>query len=169
MQRVAALSVLASVAGIAAGTLATVAQLILWWLADMAPVDTLLRDARLTAALLMGRAVLSPGVAATWLILLVATLIHFTLSVLYAIVPAYGCECLGLRGVRGPRWDLLAGAAYGLLIYAVNLYGFTLLFPWFAQVRDGVTLAAHVVFGLILVATCRLWRRAGPRDVNLSH
>ena len=101
MQRVAALSVLASVAGIAAGTLATVAQLILWWLADMAPVDTLLRDARLTAALLMGRAVLSPGVAATWLILLVATLIHFTLSVLYAIVPAYGCECPAYEGYEG--------------------------------------------------------------------
>jgi hypothetical protein len=30
----------------------------------------------------------------------------------------------------------------------VNLYGFTQIFPWFAQVRNPDTLLAHLVFGL---------------------
>ena len=31
---------------------------------------------------------------------------------------------------------IFAGAFYGLAIYVVNLYGFTLLFPWFAMTRE---------------------------------
>lgn len=143
------------VSGLAAGVLATVAQLVLWWLAGIPLADSLFRDARLTAALVMGRAVLPPPTTPQWDILLVATLIHFTLSVAYAVIAAQL-----FRGLRtGPA--LLAGAFYGLSIYVVNLYGFTLLFPWFTQVRDWVTLAAHLVFGVVLVAGCRLFQPGG--------
>jgi hypothetical protein len=43
---------MAGIVGIAAGVIATVAQLVLWWLANVPVAETLLRDTRLTAALL---------------------------------------------------------------------------------------------------------------------
>jgi hypothetical protein len=51
---------------------------------------------------------------------------------------------------------LVVGALYGLLIYGVNLYGLTELFPWFVVARDCVTLATHVVFGIALAGGYRL-------------
>lgn len=142
---------MALVAGIGAGVIATLAQLALWWLADMPLPETFFRDARLTAALAMGTDVLPPPSTPQWDILLVATLIHFVLSVAYAMIPAH----LASRLRTGPA--LFAGALYGLAIYVVNLYGFTLLFPWFAMTRDWVTLAAHLVFGVALAGGCRLF------------
>lgn len=137
-------------AGIVAGVLATLVQLALWWLAAVPLPETLYRDARLTAALLMGPAVLPPPATAQWDILLVATLIHFALSIAYAVIPAW----LARRLERGTAW--LAGALYGLLIYGINLYGLTHFFPWFAVARDGITLVAHLVFGIALVEVCRV-------------
>lgn len=139
--------------GIGAGILAALAQLALWRLAGMPVLETLLRDARLTAALLMGRQVLPPPATAEWDIsqwdiLLVATLIHFALSIGYALLPAL----LAVRLPAGPA--ILAGALYGLGIYVVNLYGLTLLFPWFSVARDWVTLLTHVIFGIGLSGGC---------------
>lgn len=143
--------VLALVAGISAGAIASVVQFALWWLAEMPFPETLFRDARLTAALVMGAGVLPPPSTPQWDILLVATLIHFALSVAYALLPAHWAGRLG-------TWPtLFAGALYGLAIYLVNLYGFTLLFPWFAVARDWATLVAHLVFGMALAGGCRLF------------
>lgn len=147
---------LALVAGIGAGVIATVIQLVLWWLAAMPIPETLFRDARLTAAMVLGGGVLPPPSTAQWDILLVATLIHFALSFGYALAPSH----LASQLRTGPA--LLAGAVYGLTIYVVNMYGFTALFPWFAVARDWVTLATHIVFGVTLVAGCRLFARSSP-------
>ncbi|OHC68086.1 MAG: sodium:proline symporter [Rhodocyclales bacterium GWA2_65_20] len=144
---------MALVAGVGAGVIATAAQLVLWWLTAMPVLETLMRDARLTAAMVLGSSVLSPPSTAPWDILLVATLIHFFLSFAYALIPSH----LASRLRTGPA--LLAGAVYGLSIYVVNMYGFTLLFPWFAVARDWVTLVAHIVFGVALAAGCRLLAR----------
>ncbi len=146
------------VAGLSAGVLATLVQLILWWLAEMPVIETLFRDAHLTAALLMGPDVLPPPTTGRWDILLVATLIHFALSVTYALLPA------ALIGRWRSGLALFAGVLYGLCIYGVNLYGFTMLFPWFAVSRDWVTLVAHLVFGMTLAGGCLLFARcAGAR------
>ena len=142
------------IAGLGAGVIATAAQLSLWWLADIPVLETLFRDARLTAALVMGTGVLPPPATAQWNILLVATFIHFALSIAYALIPAL----LVSRLRAGPA--LVAGAAYGLMIYLVNLYGLTWLFPWFAVARDWVTLVTHLVFGMALVMGCRLFAPA---------
>lgn len=139
-----------------AGTMATLAQLALWWLLDTPILPTLIRDAYLTAAIVMGSSILAPPLVMQWEILLVATLIHFTLSALYAIGPALLVE----------RWStvhaLLAGVLYGLAIYAVNLHGFTAFFPWFAVSRDWPTVAAHAVFGVALVGCLLYCRRLQP-------
>lgn len=142
-------AVAACLAGFFAGTVATAAQMLLWWL-DATPVfDTLLRDARLTAAIVMGGTVLAADPAWRWDILAVATLIHFVLSLLYAAI--------ALPFVRRMRAGsaFFVGAVYGLAIYAVNLHGFTELFPWFAVSRGWVTILTHVVFGISLAWACR--------------
>jgi uncharacterized protein YndB with AHSA1/START domain len=136
------------IVGIGAGILATVVQIALWQLAGMPVLETLFRDARLTAALLMGPGVLPPPSTARWDILLVASLIHFALSIIYALAPA-------LLAARLPAGQaIVAGALYGLGIYVVNLYGFTTLFPWFSVARDWVTLVTHLVFGMVLTGGC---------------
>lgn len=142
---------LALVAAVAAGVFATAVQLVLWWMAKMPLPETLFRDARLTAAMIMGTGVLPPPSTPQWDILVVATLIHFSLSVVYALIPTYWF----VRLRTGPA--LVAGALYGLTIYVVNLYGFTALFPWFAVARDWVTLVTHLAFGVALAGTCRLF------------
>ena len=76
------------------------------------------------------------------LIVLIATLIHFALSIAYGFALAY----LLARSGRGA--STLTGALFGLALYAVNLYGFTTLFPWFAQARGWITITAHLIFGV---------------------
>ncbi|MBS1138666.1 MAG: hypothetical protein H6R13_119 [Proteobacteria bacterium] len=131
--------------GLFAGTIATIAQLALWWLNEVPVLATLLRDARLTAAIVMGPGVLVPPSTAQWDTLIVATLVHFGLSAIYAVAPALlACRLKA-------HLTLPVGALYGLAIYAVNLHGFTSFFPWFAVSRDWVTMVAHAVFGISLV------------------
>ena len=83
--------------------------------------------------------------------------------VAYALLPAW------LPG----RWRtvpaLFAGALYGLLNYGVNLYGFTLLFPWFELAHGWVTLVAHLVFGIALAGCYLLFSvcwRTEPKDID---
>jgi len=136
----------AACAGIAAGVVATVAQLVLWWaFLDVLP-EILYRDARLTAAMVMGSGVLPPPAAFDWTVMAVATLIHFALSIIYTAVLA------GFVSRRGMPSALVVGAVYGLALFGINMYGFTLVFPWFAAARDWITLAAHVLFGVSAVA-----------------
>jgi hypothetical protein len=136
----------APLAGIAAGSIATAVQLGLWWI-DSAPVAKLLaRDTRLTAAIVMGQGALDERNALTLGMIAVATLIHFSLSIAYALVLA-----ALIRGLRRQA-ALLAGGIYGLALYAVNLYGFTVLLPWFAVSRGWITALTHLAFGLVLAA-----------------
>jgi hypothetical protein len=139
--------------GLAAGVIATAAQVLLWWLTGDAAADLLLRDARLTAAMILGTDVLPPSTALLYPSLLVATLVHFLLSAVYGWVLAY------LIHRPGRLWSLCIGLLYGLLLYGVNMYGFTYLFPWFAQVRDGVTMSVHAVFGAACAVLYQTWSR----------
>lgn len=70
-----------------------------------------------------------------------AMILHFALSIVFATVLALGVS----RIETGPAIGV--GFAFGLVLYFVNFYGFTAVFPWFAQARNGVTLFTHLVFG----------------------
>ena len=152
--RTECLPVQAAWAGFIAGTLATMAQVLLWLLSATPVVETLLRDARLTAAVIMGQSVVASGQAWRWDVLLIATLIHFGLSFIYAAIALPVVTRLNMA------LAMVAGAAYGLAIYAVNLHGFTQLFPWFAVSRGWVTILTHVVFGISLAWACQLFKLA---------
>lgn len=101
---------------------------------------------RMIGAMLLGPDVLPPPATFDLGVFLVAMVIHFILSIILAVPLAWAIS----------RWRLSlaasigAGAGFGLIIYLVNFYGFTALFPWFAGARTPITLVAHVVFGLVL-------------------
>lgn len=132
----------AAFSGLLAGGFATAVQMALWWLASYPLLPTLMRDTRLAAAILLGPAVLPPAPGMSMRILLAATAIHLALSITYGVLIAR----LTARMRSTP--SLFASAAAGLGIFAVNMVGFTAIFPWFRISRDWITAAAHVAFGL---------------------
>ncbi len=137
----------AMAAGVVAGIIATLAQLALWALFTDALPAILYRDARLAAAVVLGRRVLPPPATFDATVMLAATLVHFAVAIAWALV-------LATALARAPaRFALPAGALFGLVVYAVDLYGFTALFPWFAASRDAIAVAAHVVFGIAAAGT----------------
>lgn len=132
----------AAVTGVLAGIVATFAQLLLWWVASYAPVGMLLRDAHLAAAIVMGQGVLESPATFDWRVMTAATVVHGILSIAYGLL-------LGRMIVRLPmRAALLAGGTFGLLLFYINMYGFTAIFPWFSASRDWITASAHLLFGL---------------------
>ena len=140
-------------AGVAAGVGSALAQVLLWLAFTDAFPHALFRDARLTAAILLGQGVLPPPPTFDAVIMLISALIHFALSIVYGLALAW----VLVRAAVGA--SLLIGALFGLALYAVNLYGFTVLFPWFAQVRDWITITAHLVFGVTAAGVYRWLER----------
>lgn len=133
-------------AGLIAGTVFIALEMILVWLAiSLNPVAPPL----VIAAIVMGPEVLpSPGVlpGSDIIAIMAAILVHFVLSVALALIFRFIAGALKLQG-----WTLLAGGAgFGLLIYAVNVYGLTVVFPWLAMVRNWISIVAHVIFGLVM-------------------
>lgn len=107
---------------------------------------------RMMAAMVMGKEVLPPPATFDITILMVAMMIHFVMSIGLAAIFA-----IIVRGWGRPM-TLVAGAVFGLVIYGVNFYGFTAIFPWFAMARNIVTIASHVIFGLALAYTYNAFR-----------
>jgi magnesium-transporting ATPase (P-type) len=97
---------------------------------------------RLVASMVLGEEVLTPA-RFDPLVVAVAVLLHVGLSVLYTWVLALIIH----RG--GLLTGILGGALFGLAIYAINYYTFTLFFPWFFSLRSWITIAAHVLFGAV--------------------
>jgi hypothetical protein len=145
-------------AGVIAGILATVVQIALWSVFTDAFPAILFRDARFAAAIVMGRGVLPPTASLTWPVMLVATAVHFALSI------AYGLTLPLLISRLRTLPSLVAGVAFGLLLYGVNMYGFTTVFPWFEATRDWITLVTHMSFGVAVAGSYEILRcHAGVR------
>ncbi|RQU77291.1 sodium:proline symporter [Burkholderia cenocepacia] len=152
MKQARVVSILWAAFGAAVGS--TVIELLLWAIAGDDAIQNLFRDARLTTAIVMGRSVLGPSGGFDPLVMGVATLVHAMLSLVYAAVLARLVRSLSCVAA------LFAGGAFGLLLYGVNLYGFTAIFPWFIPVRGAITLIAHLVFGITAAAVHYVARRA---------
>jgi hypothetical protein len=136
-------------AGVIAGTLATLLQILLWLVFTDDFPAILYRDARLTAAMVLGYSVLPPPATFDVGIMLIAALIHFMLSIIYAVL------LTPLATRLNTVLALLAGVGFGIVLYIVNLYGFTAIFPWFAQARGWITLIVHAVFGVTAITVYR--------------
>jgi hypothetical protein len=132
-----------------AGVISTLIQILLWVVFTDDFPDILYRDARLTAAMVLGGSALPPPATFNVGVMLMATLIHFTISIAYAAVLAL----LAVRLATIPA--LLAGVGFGIALYVINIYGFTAIFPWFAQTRGWITLIVHGVFGVTAISVYR--------------
>ncbi len=112
---------------------------------------------RMIGAMALGQGVLPPPATFDLVTVMVAMIVHFVLSVVYALVLASVLARVGTGAA------LAIGAGFGLLLYLVNFYGFTAIFPWFAMARNWVSIFSHIVFG---VATAWAYRAfATPRSV----
>ena len=129
-------------AGIAAGIFSTIVQILLWWSFWDALSSIFYRDARFAEAIILGQGVLPPPATLDWQVMFIATWIHFGLSIIYAIVLSWLIRRLDIKN------SLIAGSLYGLGLFAINMYGFVIIFPWFVETRNWVTVTAHVVFGV---------------------
>ncbi|SEF53774.1 sodium:proline symporter [Nitrosomonas ureae] len=129
-------------AGIAAGIFSTVAQILLWWLFWDELPSILYRDARFAAAIILGEGVLPPPATLDWYVMFIAALLHFGLSIAYAIILSWLIHCIDITN------SLIAGGLYGLGLFLMNMYGFVMIFPWFVDTRDWITVAAHIAFGV---------------------
>lgn len=101
---------------------------------------------RMIAAMVLGRDVLPPPATFDAVVFTVAMLIHFTLSILLGFAFAF------IAGRRSIGTAALVGAVFGLVVYAINFHGMTVVFPWFAEARNGVSICAHLLFGAVLGA-----------------
>lgn len=102
---------------------------------------------RMIAALALGPGVLQPPAGFDPIVLVTALVVHFGLSTGYSALRAWLVE-----GRRGPLADGARGM-FGLLIYLVNFYGFTALFPWFADARSWISVVTHLAWGLVVPVT----------------
>ncbi len=101
---------------------------------------------RMMAAIVMGRDVLPPPATFDLAIMMVAMMVHLGLSMVLGIVWGLVHSALGLS-----KWVAVGVAAvFGLLLYVVNFYGFTALFPWFEMARGTVSAVGHAIFGIAL-------------------
>lgn len=134
-------------AAIAAGIVAGVVFMMLeMLLVQMFQPMSMWAPPRMIAAMAMGREILPPPDTFDAMALMVAMLIHFPLSIIYAIILGWIIS----RWELGLAAAMIAGLVFGLVIYVVNFYGFTAVFPWFADARGWVALFSHAMFGLVL-------------------
>ncbi len=99
---------------------------------------------RMIAAIGMGKSVLPPPATFDAGIMLIAMLIHYSLSLIFAFVFAFIA-----RG-RSISMTTMMGAIFGLVVYFVAFYGMTAVFPWFAMARGWIGIFAHLVYGSVL-------------------
>ncbi|RQR52968.1 hypothetical protein DIE07_34545 [Burkholderia sp. Bp9002] len=117
---------------------------------------------RMIAAIVLGQDALAPSSTFDAGVVLAALAVHFTLSIVFALILATIIAPFSLDSSIGMA--TLAGAVFGLALYVVNFYGWTQGFPWFADARGWVTALNHVVFGLVAADTyLRLEKREEAR------
>jgi hypothetical protein len=138
--------VTAAVAGFVAGAVMMVLEL-LWAidLMDTAPWQV----SHMVAAVVLGPDVLqssgfSAGIAAA------ALIVHYVLGIVFGMILAAILAAWHLDARPGAA--LLTGAVFGFLLYLFNFYGMTYVFPWFAELRNGLTMLAHIIFGMVAAA-----------------
>lgn len=140
----------AMLGGLIGGTAATGVQLLLWALTGAPLPQLLMRDTQLAAAVLLGPSSVPPPLRFDLSTLLAAAAVHLFVSI------GYGLLQMPLARRIGGRLLWPAGALFGAAVYAIDMYGFTALFPWFRINRDWITLAAHVVYGIGTLWSCRV-------------
>ncbi|MDX1582204.1 MAG: hypothetical protein R3338_01265 [Thermoanaerobaculia bacterium] len=98
---------------------------------------------RMIAGIVMGQGVVPPPGTFALVPVVVAVIIHMILSIFYALVISFIIRKMNV-GLA-----ILTGAAGGFVLYLLNFYVFTAIWPWFANARNWITIFTHIVFGLL--------------------
>lgn len=140
----------AIIAGLVAGTLTMLLWMTLWATVTGGSLWTPFHH---VAALLLGEGVLAPSQTLDLRVILAGTAVHLVLAVLYALLLAFIIY----------RWELLVGiivgALFGVALYLVNYYTFTILFPWFYPLRSWIAVVGHIFFGAVAGGLYELMER----------
>lgn len=99
---------------------------------------------RMIAAIAMGKDVLPPPATFDAVVMIVAMMVHFGLSMILAFVFAF----IAKSRVIGMAIGL--GAIFGFVVYLLSFYGMTAIFPWFESARGWISIFAHIVYGVVL-------------------
>ena len=132
-----------AIAGLVAG--------LVFVMVEMVAITTILGGSpwgppRMMAAIALGEGVLPPPATFDVTIVMVGMMVHFVLS---AVIGA-AFAMMASRMCTSKAHAVFAGTMMGLILYGVNFYGFTAIFPWFAMARNGVTIVAHAIFGTVM-------------------
>lgn len=144
-------------AGCAAGVSSTFLQMGIWLGLSYPVWDMLLRDSRFAAAIVLGPRVLPPPATFDLFIMLVAGILHFVLSATYGLAIAALVNRMKMTAAVG------LGTISGLLLFILNMGGFTGVFPWFVASRDTAAAVAHLGFGVTAAACYRYAQPLGIR------
>lgn len=132
----------AACAGVIAGIVFLIAEMLLVWvITGMSPWA----PPRMMGAILLGKDVLPPPADFSLAVVAAALAVHLPLSIAYGLILGWIVRRLEMGAA------LLAGAAFGLVaVYLVNFYLIApVLFPWFVEARNWISIAAHVLFGMV--------------------
>ena len=140
----------AVIAGLIAGAIFLLVLLIAYPLATGGTPWTIFR---FIGAIVLGEAVLPPPTTFDAGVVVTAVLIHFALSILYTLVLAFIVH----------RWGLLISAVgglfFGLALYLINFFTFTMFFPWFFPARAWPFSLVHILFGAVAGVVYELLER----------
>lgn len=101
---------------------------------------------RMIGAMVLGSEVLPPPATFEIGVMLVAMLVHLIVSLIYAAILGWAIS----------RWHmslgtaLVVGIVFGLVVYFVDFYLFTAIWPWFATARNWISIFSHAMYGLVL-------------------
>lgn len=150
----------AVIAGVIAGTIFLVLNLLL------VPVKiggTMQLVFRYFASIIMGSEVVDPGYPFGAGIMIVAILVHYALSILFSLLVAIVLH----------RWGIIVGALggglLGLILYLINLYSLTALFPWFFAMTGELFLTIHIIFGAVVGTLYEVIERDEVEELQGEH
>lgn len=100
---------------------------------------------RMVAAIVLGPGILSQPATFDVSIVAMALLVHAAIGVVLGVV--LGAIIAPFRLDSDIVTVSIAGGVFGLVVYVVNFYVMTQMFPWFIESRGWTMVLGHVVFG----------------------
>ena len=128
-----------AVAGVIAGALFMAVEM---FLMEASGRGNIWDPVRLSASITLGNRAVATSTPFTFDIFFIGMLMHFVLSIWYAVVLG-----LSIRKLK-PAAAVLVGAGFGLLMYWFHFYGLTAFYPWVASWRNWIVVVTHLVFGM---------------------
>jgi uncharacterized membrane protein YagU involved in acid resistance len=150
----------AIMAGVIAGIIFIMMEMFLMPLFGFAP--SMWAPPRMIGAIGMGKDVLPPPATFDLGVVMVAMMIHFATSILFAVVVAFIIRNLGTGAA------IAVGVVAALLLYVFVFYIMTGgPWPWFANGRNWVSILSHVVFGAVVAWWYKA--RADRTEEHVAH